>query len=187
MKTKTQKIVTAALFAALCCVATMIIKIPSPLKGYLNLGDCIVLLSGWLISPFYAFMAAGIGSALADVFSGYFIYAPITFLIKGLMAIIAYFSWLVLIPIFAAPQSRFARYHANQGLVLAIMECVWWAISSVLSIALGSISILLGSIIGSVCNIVSLVFFVLQVWGIVNAANGKAQELPVIGSIKILK
>ena len=43
MNTKTKKIVMAALMAALACVATMIIKIPSPLKGYLNLGDCIVL------------------------------------------------------------------------------------------------------------------------------------------------
>ena len=51
MKTKTQKIVMASLLAALCCVATMIIKIPSPLKGYLNLGDCVVLLSGWILSP----------------------------------------------------------------------------------------------------------------------------------------
>ena len=38
-KNATQKIVIAALLAALTCVATMIIKIPSPLKGYLNLGD----------------------------------------------------------------------------------------------------------------------------------------------------
>ena len=44
MKTKTQKIVSAAMLAALACVATMIIKIPSPLKGYFNLGDCVVLL-----------------------------------------------------------------------------------------------------------------------------------------------
>ena len=93
MKTKTQKIVMASLLAALCCVATMIIKIPSPLKGYLNLGDCVVLLSGWLLSPAYGFAAAGIGSALADVFSGYVIYAPATFIIKGLMAIIAHFCF----------------------------------------------------------------------------------------------
>ncbi len=93
MKTKTQRIVMAALFAALCCVATMIIKIPSPLKGYLNLGDCIVLLSGWLLSPLYGFLAAGLGSALADVFSGYVTYAPATFVIKGLMALIAYFGF----------------------------------------------------------------------------------------------
>lgn len=91
MNTGTKKIVTAALLTALTCVATMIIKIPSPLKGYLNIGDCIVLISGWLLSPLYGFLAAGVGSALADVFSGYLTYAPATFVIKGLMALVAYF------------------------------------------------------------------------------------------------
>lgn len=90
MHSKTQKIVVAALMAALACVATVIIKIPSPLKGYLNLGDCIVLLSGWLLSPGYGFLAAGLGSALADLFSGYATYAPATFLIKGIMALIVF-------------------------------------------------------------------------------------------------
>ena len=89
MNTKTKLIVIAALMAALTCIATMIIMIPSPLKGYLNLGDCIVLTTGWLLSPAYGFLAAGIGSALADVFSGYVMYAPATFLIKGLMAVLA--------------------------------------------------------------------------------------------------
>ena len=93
MKTKTQKIVMASMLASLCCVATMIIKIPSPLKGYLNLGDCVVLLCGWLLSPAYGFLAAGFGSALADVFSGYIMYAPATFVIKGVMAAIAYFCF----------------------------------------------------------------------------------------------
>lgn len=93
MRTNTQKIVIASMLAALCCVATMIIKIPSPLHGYLNLGDCVVLLSGWLLSPAYGFLAAAVGSALADVFSGYAIYAPATFIIKGIMAIIAYFCF----------------------------------------------------------------------------------------------
>lgn len=91
MKSKTQKTVTAAMLAALACIATMIIKIPSPLKGYINLGDCIVLLTGWLSMPGYGFMAAGIGSALADVLSGYAVYAPATFLIKGIMAVAAYY------------------------------------------------------------------------------------------------
>lgn len=93
---RTKKIVTASMLAALVCVATMIIKIPSPLKGYLNLGDCVVLLAGWLLSPFYGFLAAGIGSALADVFSGYVVYAPATFVIKGLMAIAACFGFRLL-------------------------------------------------------------------------------------------
>ena len=93
MNTKTKKIVIAALFAALTCVATMIIKIPSPLKGYINLGDCMVLLAGWMRSPFYGYLAAGLGSALADVFSGYTTYAPATFVIKGLMALIAFYGF----------------------------------------------------------------------------------------------
>ena len=93
---KTRKIVLTAMFAALCCVATMIIKIPSPLKGYLNLGDCIVLLSGFMLSPLYGFLAAGIGSALADLFAGYVIYAPATFVIKGVMALIAFYGFKLL-------------------------------------------------------------------------------------------
>ena len=90
METRTKKIAQAALLAALACVATMIVKIPSPLKGYLNLGDCIVLVSGWLLSPWYGALAAGLGSALADLFSGYALYAPATFVIKGGMALVAF-------------------------------------------------------------------------------------------------
>ena len=93
---KTKKIVMAAMFMALCCVATMIIKIPSPLKGYLNLGDCIVLLSGFMLSPLYGFLAAGFGSALADLFSGYVVYAPATFIIKGAMALVAFYGFKLL-------------------------------------------------------------------------------------------
>ena len=96
MNEKTKKLVTAALLAALTCVATMIVKIPSPLKGYLNLGDCVVLLAGWILSPGYGFLAAGLGSGLADVFSGYVIYAPATFLIKGSMALVAFFGYKML-------------------------------------------------------------------------------------------
>ena len=93
MNTRTKKIVMAALMAALTCVATMIIKIPSPLKGYINLGDCIVLVSGWILSPAYGFLAAGLGSALADILSGYVTYAPATFIIKGLMSFVAFYGF----------------------------------------------------------------------------------------------
>ena len=60
MNTKTKKLVMTALMAALTCIATMIIVIPSPLKGYINLGDCLVLTSGWILSPAYGFFAAGL-------------------------------------------------------------------------------------------------------------------------------
>ena len=90
---KTKKLVMAALIAALACIATMIIKVPSPLKGYINLGDCIILVAGWIFLPAYGFMSAAIGSAMADVFSGYVVYAPATFVIKGLMALIACYGY----------------------------------------------------------------------------------------------
>ena len=93
MKTATQKIIVSSMLAALTCVATMIIKIPSPLHGYLNLGDGIVLLAGWMLSPMYGFLSAGLGSALADILSGYIAYAPATFMIKGLMAVIAFYGF----------------------------------------------------------------------------------------------
>ena len=96
MKTTTQKIIFSSMLAALVCVVTMVIKIPSPLSGYLNLGDCIVLLSGWLMPPLYGFLAAAVGSALADIFSGYMIYAPVTFLIKGIMALLASLGYSLL-------------------------------------------------------------------------------------------
>lgn len=96
MRTKTKKIVITALMAALACVATLVIKVPSPLNGYLNLGDCIVLVAGWTLPPAYGFLAGGIGSALADILSGYVAYAPATFVIKGLMAIVAFFGFKLL-------------------------------------------------------------------------------------------
>ena len=86
---KIKKIVLAALLAAFTCVATFIVRIPSPTGGYINLGDCMVLLSGFLLGPVYGFLSASVGSALADISAGYILYAPATFLIKGLMALVA--------------------------------------------------------------------------------------------------
>ena len=78
----------AAVLAALACVATMVIQIPSPMNGYVNLGDCFVLLSGWLLGPWWGAAAGGIGSMLADLLLGYGHYAPGTLVIKGLMALV---------------------------------------------------------------------------------------------------
>lgn len=76
-----------ALFMALVAVATMIVRIPIPqTTGYMNLGDSIVLLSGIFFGPALGFMAGGIGSALADIFGGYYQWAPWTLFIKGVEA-----------------------------------------------------------------------------------------------------
>ena len=81
-----RQLTLAALLAAFTTVATLLIQIPTPTKGYLNLGDCFVNISAWLLGGVYGTAAAGIGSALADVISGYFVYAPVTLIIKSLMA-----------------------------------------------------------------------------------------------------
>lgn len=86
---KIKKIVWAGLFTALTAVATMVIQIPSPTGGYVNAGDAVVILGAFLLGPGWGALAAGLGSALADLFAGYVIYAPATFVIKGLMALCA--------------------------------------------------------------------------------------------------
>ncbi len=84
-------LVLTALFASLCCVATMVIQIPTPTGGFLNLGDAVVVLSAFFLGPVYGSLAAGLGSALADIFAGYAQYAPATFIIKALMALCVWF------------------------------------------------------------------------------------------------
>lgn len=89
---KMKKLVSAALFTAIICVATYIVQIPMPATGgYVNLGDCFVLTAGMMLGAGYGALAAGLGSALADMLAGYMQYAPATFVIKALMAVAAYF------------------------------------------------------------------------------------------------
>ncbi len=102
------------------------------------------------------------------------------------MGILAYFGPLCFIPMFAAKGSKFARFHANQGLVLLIACAAWSIASSILSAIILAISWRL-YFITSIIGLLSIVFAILAVLGIINAANGKAKELPVIGKIKILK
>lgn len=87
---KLTRLILAALFAALTCAATMLIHIPMPAtNGYINLGDCVVLLSAFFLGPVYGMAAGGIGSMLADLLLGYAFYAPGTLVIKGLTALTA--------------------------------------------------------------------------------------------------
>ena len=90
MNNNLKKLILAALFAALSCVATMSIRIPTPgTGGYIHPGDAIVILSGVILGPVWGFLAGCIGSALSDLIGGYFVYVPITFMIKGLVALAA--------------------------------------------------------------------------------------------------
>ena len=86
---QTKYLSMTALLSALCCVATLVLVIPSPTGGYMNLGDTIVLLGAYLLGPVYGAAAAGFGAALADLVAGYAVYAPATFVIKDTMALLA--------------------------------------------------------------------------------------------------
>ena len=104
---------------------------------------------------------------------------------KG-MAILAYFGPLVFIPMFVAKQSKFARYHSNQGLLLLITAVAWSIVYGIINAILLAISWRLYTV-SSIIGILSIVFFVLFIIGIINASNGRAKELPIIGKFKILK
>ena len=84
-----ERVVTTGLMMALVVVMTMIIRVPVPAtNGYIHLGDCMIFFSVLLLGWKWGAAAAGIGSALADLFAGYASYAPITLVIKGLMAVV---------------------------------------------------------------------------------------------------
>ena len=95
-KISTRKIVICALFMALTAVATMVIQIPSPMDGYVNMGDAFVLLCAFVLGPVYGVIAGGVGSMLADILLGYVIYAPGTLIIKSLVVVVAYFLYRAL-------------------------------------------------------------------------------------------
>ena len=103
-----------------------------------------------------------------------------------IMAILAYFGILVVIPIFAAKESKFARFHANQGLVLFIASVAYKIMLEIIKSIIVSISTGL-LIITTILGLTYLVFIVLGIMGIVNAATGKAKELPIIGKFSLLK
>ncbi len=85
---KTRKLVITALFAALTCVATLVIQIPSGMGGgYVNLGDGMVLISAYILGPLFGGVAAGVGSCIADIASGYAAFALPTLIIKFIMAV----------------------------------------------------------------------------------------------------
>jgi len=97
MDKKLRITVLTSMFAALTCVATMIIKVPTiGTNGYVNIGDSLVLLSAWLLGNPYGALAAGIGSALADLLAGYASYVPGTAIIKFGMAFVGYTVYVAL-------------------------------------------------------------------------------------------
>lgn len=72
---KTSVMVMAALFMAITCVCTMFLKIPTA-AGYVHLGTMVVFLGIYVLGWKYGTLAGAVGTALADLLSGYAIWAP---------------------------------------------------------------------------------------------------------------
>lgn len=98
---------------------------------------------------------------------------------KKVTGILAYFSLIGWLIAYLAGDKEGAKFHLNQGLVLAIAEIVL----SVVNTVLGFIPII-GGIIGTVLGIL---LFVLWIIGLVAAIKGEEKAVPVLGGIKILK
>lgn len=150
-QTQIQKLAFAGLMAALTCVCTMVVQVPIPATGgYLNLGDSMVLLSAWYIGGIYGVAAAGIGSMLADLFSGYAVFAPGTFAVKAMMALAA---WMI----FRKVSSHKGQYLGAMAAAL-IMVCGYFIYESVClgygMAAIGSVPAnLVQGFTGSVCGV----------------------------------
>ena len=103
-----------------------------------------------------------------------------------MMAILSYIFFFVPLLAGTYKTSPFVKFHANQGTVLAICAIVYGVAYSILSVILAFIPIL-GWLLIAVLGLVSLVFPVLIILGIINVVNGKLAPLPIIGKFTILK
>lgn len=101
------------------------------------------------------------------------------------MAVLAYIIFLI--PLLAAKESKFARYHTNQGLVLFLGAVALSVVYGIVSSILFAISWRVGFAVTGILGFFWILPTVLAVIGIINAVNGKMKPLPVIGGITILK
>ncbi len=117
-----------------------------------------------------------------------------------MMGIFAYIGLLFLIPLFAAKNSKFARFHTGQGATLAAFEVAYSIVSVILQVVFNNVFVsrysywgitytapnAIATILCSILNLANVFFVVLAVMGIVNASKGKMVKLPIIGKIDFI-
>jgi uncharacterized membrane protein len=96
------------------------------------------------------------------------------------MAIIGYiFPFLFFVPLITeAKANKFARYHANQQLLLLL----FWIISQIVASLLTAI--LIGILLYPVIYLIGIIFMVM---GVLNVLNGEMKPLPTIGKYELIK
>ncbi len=145
MKTQNvRRLVMSALMAALTCLSTMIVLTYSPAGGYVHLGDCFVLLSGFILGPLWGGLAAGVGSALTDLLLSAPQYIPATFVIKwGVAAVAA----LLFRALWRGHGHRLPRYAAAGAGGEVIMVVGYFAYETLLYGVGGALSGVVGNLI----------------------------------------
>ncbi len=103
--------------------------------------------------------------------------------------VLAYLGILVLVPLLGAKDSLYARFHANQGLILLIFNILLTAARRILTFALkvatfGLMNDAINIIASTATGVITLVFIII---GIVNACSGEARRLPIIGGFTLVK
>ncbi len=157
--TLAKNIAFCALFATLSCISTLLITIPLP-NGYFNLGDCFVLLSGWFLGPVYGVISAGVGSMLADLFSGFALYAPATLIIKALMALCAFALRHLLFKAIKKPSLVFIPCVISALVSEAIMLLGYFLFETILyGVAGASLSLMGNALQGGSCAILAVLLF----------------------------
>jgi len=149
----------AALFCALICVATAALPIPLGNGGYANLGDTLIAVCAFFTGPLWGFLAAGVGSALADLFLGYTIYAPATFIIKGMMALV----YILIFRGFAKTKASIPMALVASIAAEAIMVCGYFGFECILYTPAGALPNIPGNLIqaavGIACSTVLVSLF----------------------------
>lgn len=108
---------------------------------------------------------------------------------KG-MAVLCYFGIFLLIPLFSRKNSKFCRFHANQGLILLIYEVIVNVLSRIINMIFSNMlwpNDVLVFCVSAIIVILGLFGTILSIIGIVHAAKGEYKEIPVLGKIQLLK
>jgi uncharacterized membrane protein len=90
--TNPRTLATTAVMTALVLALTFIHIAPTPIGGYIHLGDVAINFAALAFGPWVGLIAGGLGTALADVLSGYAVFAPLTFVSHGLQGLVV--GWI---------------------------------------------------------------------------------------------
>lgn len=118
-----------------------------------------------------------------DDFTGEFDPADVS--ANKMLALFSYIGILFLVPLLGASGSKYARFHANQGIMLFICEIAISIVSGIFAF-MAELFFVFG-ILSLVAWLLGVAAFVFMILGIMNAVNGKAKELPIIGKFRVLK